>query len=135
TEDLPDGAAIYDEEIAEFMRMHPFLQSIDLMNCLHTSELTVAAIVDNCGELCDLNLSACISISSHGLQEILGKAKNLECLTVYHEDGDMDMYEPYLTAEVMRPLATTSLTLFSCDIVVYRPDAHSEGEGGGHDRL
>ncbi|KAG0313231.1 hypothetical protein BG000_005951, partial [Podila horticola] len=78
TDDMPDGAATSDEEIAEFVRMHPFLQSIDLTNCMYASELTVAAIMDNCEELCHLNQSACISISSRGLQEILGKAKNLE---------------------------------------------------------
>ncbi|KAF9320830.1 hypothetical protein BG003_004611, partial [Podila horticola] len=84
--DLQNGPASSDAEIAEYIRLSAQWKVIYLQKCRSTGPLAAATILDNCDHLESLHLVGCGGVSSGEILAILGKAKHLRAFAAldYH---------------------------------------------------
>ncbi|KAG0341462.1 hypothetical protein BG000_008962 [Podila horticola] len=131
--DLQNGPASSDAEIAEYIRLSAQWKVIYLQNCRSTGPLAAATILDNCDHLESLYLVGCGGVSSGEILAILGKAKHLRAFAALDYHYTVDANDPLISAAdfITMEWGSRLFIKFECMIEVPRStyDAVEEQEG------
>lgn len=130
---MPSGVAPTDQDLATIISRSSRWEEVDLSSCAYIGPLSVAALLDRCEHLRDVELSLYgkDGFSSKALSTLLSRCKNLELFSAGILWDPAHKPDPVILATDLLELewASVSLIQWSCMIEVPRSH-HGEDEIG-----